>query len=55
MDLIRKIVTIQMKSLKDDFDDSATPEESDDPKVKYLNGWKRGLEDSHVVLEVLTS
>lgn len=42
----------EKKSLKDDFDDSATPDELDDSKVKFLNGGKQALDDPHVVVEV---
>lgn len=42
----------EKKSLKDDFDDSATPDDLDDSKVKFLNGGKQALEDPHVVIEV---
>ena len=42
----------EKKSLKDDFDDSATPDDLDDSKVKFLNGGKQALDDPHVVVEV---
>ena len=43
----------EKKSLKEDFDDSATPDELlDDSKVKFLNGGKQTLDDPHVVVEV---
>ena len=42
----------EKKSLKDDFDESATPDDLDDSKVKFLNGGKSALEDPHVVVEV---
>lgn len=42
----------EKKSLREDFDESATADELDDSKVKFLNGGKRDLEDPHVVVEV---
>lgn len=42
----------EKKSLKDDFDESATPDDLDDSKVKFLNGGKEALEGPHVVVEV---
>lgn len=42
----------EKKSLKEDFDDSATPDELDDSKVKFLNGGKKSLESPDVVIEV---
>lgn len=38
----------EKRSLKDEFDDSATPEDIDDSKVKFLNG-KQGLDDQCIV------
>ncbi|XP_045167927.2 probable maltase [Mercenaria mercenaria] len=38
----------EKRSLKDGFDDSATPDDIDDSKVKFLNG-KSGLDDECVV------
>ena len=46
----------EKKSLKDDFDESAIPDELlDDSKVKFLNGGKQALDDPHVVVEVFLS
>ena len=42
----------EKKSLKEDFDESATPDDLDDSKVKFLNGGKQALEGPHVVVEV---
>lgn len=38
----------EKRSLKDEFDDSATPDDIDDSKVKFLNG-KKGYDEQCVV------